>query len=174
MALHSFNRGILPLDSLRFAAYHSLLSSPKVRFHRFFLQPVLLQSAFRKAQLLSHSVKLPCRTIRRRFERSIKLCSPRLRSCTTVRCNLKRRFQLLPGLFRGTFDARATVISEEMKIAAARAIAETIPDDLLNEDYILPSVFNLEVTRRVAEAVAAEAARSGKPRPPVKPVSILN
>ena len=79
-----------------------------------------------------------------------------------------------PGLFRGTIDARATVISEEMKIAAARAIAETIPDDLLHEDYILPSVFNLDVTRRVAEAVAAEVARSGKPRPPVKPVSIFD
>ena len=79
-----------------------------------------------------------------------------------------------PGLFRGTIDARATVISEEMKIAAARAIAETIPDDLLHEDYILPSVFNLDVTRRVAEAVAAEVERSGKPRPPVKPVSIFD
>ncbi len=78
-----------------------------------------------------------------------------------------------PGLFRGTFDARATTISEEMKIAAARAIAETIPDELLNEDYILPSVFNPDVATRVAGAVAAEAAISGKPRPPVKPVSIF-
>ncbi len=69
-----------------------------------------------------------------------------------------------PGLFRGAFDAAATSISEEMKIVAARAIAETIPDNLLNEDYILPSVFNPEVAERVAEAVSKEAIRSGKVR----------
>ncbi|MGE3857030.1 MAG: malic enzyme-like NAD(P)-binding protein, partial [Dehalococcoidia bacterium] len=72
------------------------------------------------------------------------------------------------------FDARATRISEEMKIVAARAIAETIPDHLLNEDYILPSVFNADVTKRVAEAVAREAANTGRPRPPVKAVSIFD
>ncbi|MEI6136177.1 MAG: NAD-dependent malic enzyme, partial [Chloroflexota bacterium] len=69
-----------------------------------------------------------------------------------------------PGLFRGVFDASARSITEEMKIAAARAIAETIPDDQLSEDYILPSVFNLEVAPRVAAAVAAEAIRTGNVR----------
>ena len=69
-----------------------------------------------------------------------------------------------PGLFRGAFDAAATEITEEMKIVAARAIAETIPDDQISEDYILPSVFNPEVGERVAAAVAAEAIRSGKVR----------
>jgi malate dehydrogenase (oxaloacetate-decarboxylating) len=69
-----------------------------------------------------------------------------------------------PGLFRGAFDAGATEITEEMKIVAARAIAGVIPDEQLNEDYILPSVFNEEVVSRVATAVAAEAIRSGKIR----------
>ncbi len=71
-----------------------------------------------------------------------------------------------PGLFRGTFDAKATTISEEMKIAAAKAIAETIPDDQLSEDYILPSVFNPDVLPRVRSAVMAEALRTGRPRTP--------
>jgi malate dehydrogenase (oxaloacetate-decarboxylating) len=69
-----------------------------------------------------------------------------------------------PGLFRGALDSGATKITEEMKIVAARAIAEVIPDDQLSEDYILPSVFNDEVSRRVAEAVATEAVRSGHVR----------
>ncbi|MSQ35601.1 MAG: NAD-dependent malic enzyme [Dehalococcoidia bacterium] len=66
-----------------------------------------------------------------------------------------------PGLFRGAFDSAATRITEEMKIVAARAIAGVIPDSLLSEDYILPSVFNEEVAQRVAAATAAEAIRSG-------------
>ena len=69
-----------------------------------------------------------------------------------------------PGLFRGALDAGARDITEEMKIVAARAIAETIPDELLTEDYILPSVFNEEVVTRVAEAVMEEARRSGNVR----------
>ena len=69
-----------------------------------------------------------------------------------------------PGLFRGALDAGAINITEEMKIVAARAIAETIPDELLTEDYILPSPFNEEVVTRVADAVSAEAIRSGNVR----------
>ncbi|GMU39910.1 MAG: NAD-dependent malic enzyme [Chloroflexota bacterium] len=69
-----------------------------------------------------------------------------------------------PGLFRGALDAGAKQITEEMKIVAARAIAETIPDELLTEDYILPSVFNEDVVARVSEAVAAEAIRAGNVR----------
>ena len=71
-----------------------------------------------------------------------------------------------PGLFRGALDSGATEITEEMKIVAARAIAGVIPDDQLSEDYILPSVFNDEVSARVSEAVAREAIRSGKVRQP--------
>ena len=71
-----------------------------------------------------------------------------------------------PGLFRGAFDAGAKRITEEMKLVAAHAIAEVIPDDQINEDYILPSVFNEAVARKVAEAVAAEARRTGNVRQP--------
>ena len=69
-----------------------------------------------------------------------------------------------PGLFRGTLDSGARSITEEMKIVAARAIAETIPDNLLTEDYILPSPFNESVATSVAAAVAAEAVRAGNVR----------
>jgi malate dehydrogenase (oxaloacetate-decarboxylating) len=69
-----------------------------------------------------------------------------------------------PGLFRGALDAHARNITEEMKIVAARAIADVIPDDQLSNEYILPSVFNEEVVERVAEAVHAEAVRSGDTR----------
>jgi malate dehydrogenase (oxaloacetate-decarboxylating) len=69
-----------------------------------------------------------------------------------------------PGLFRGALDAHARNITEEMKIVAARAIADVIPDDQLSNEYILPSVFNPEVVDRVAEAVHAEALRSGDTR----------
>jgi malate dehydrogenase (oxaloacetate-decarboxylating) len=69
-----------------------------------------------------------------------------------------------PGLFRGALDARARNITEEMKIVAARAIADVIPDDQLNEDYILPSPFNPEVVERVSSAVREEAIRSGDVR----------
>jgi len=66
-----------------------------------------------------------------------------------------------PGVFRGALDVRATDITEEMKLAAARAIAAIVTDDELREDYIIPSVFNREVAPAVADAVAAEARQSG-------------
>ena len=52
-----------------------------------------------------------------------------------------------PGVFRGALDVRARTINEEMKIAAAQAIAGVIPDDELHADYIVPSVFNRGVAR---------------------------
>ncbi|MEX2230294.1 MAG: NAD-dependent malic enzyme, partial [Dehalococcoidia bacterium] len=70
-----------------------------------------------------------------------------------------------PGLFRGALDAAATAITEEMKIVAARAIAEVIPDNQLTEEYILPSVFNPEVVANVSLAVQQEAVRAGITRP---------
>jgi malate dehydrogenase (oxaloacetate-decarboxylating) len=66
-----------------------------------------------------------------------------------------------PGIFRGALDVRATAITEEMKTAAARAIADIVSADELREDYIIPSVFNREVVGAVAAAVAAEARESG-------------
>ncbi len=66
-----------------------------------------------------------------------------------------------PGIFRGALDVRATAITEQMKMAAARAIAEIVSPEELREDYIIPSVFNREVVGAVASAVAAEARASG-------------
>jgi malate dehydrogenase (oxaloacetate-decarboxylating) len=65
-----------------------------------------------------------------------------------------------PGVFRGALDARATQITEEMKVAAAHALADVIPEAELSEDYIIPSVFNRSVVTAVASAVAEEARRS--------------
>jgi malate dehydrogenase (oxaloacetate-decarboxylating) len=68
-----------------------------------------------------------------------------------------------PGVFRGALDVRATAITEEMKLAAARGIAGAVDDDELDEDYIIPSVFNREVSQAVASAVAEVAERSAPP-----------
>jgi malate dehydrogenase (oxaloacetate-decarboxylating) len=69
-----------------------------------------------------------------------------------------------PGVFRGALDERASVINEEMKLAAALAIAETISADELNAEYIMPSVFNRSVADAVAKAVAQAAVLSGVAR----------
>jgi malate dehydrogenase (oxaloacetate-decarboxylating) len=66
-----------------------------------------------------------------------------------------------PGVFRGALDVRASTITEAMKVAAAHGIAGVVPDEDLTEDYIVPSVFNRDVSHAVAEAVAREAERSG-------------
>ena len=66
-----------------------------------------------------------------------------------------------PGIFRGALDVRATEINEEMKIAAAHAIANSVYDEELNPNYIIPKAFNLEVQKRVAEAVKDAAIKSG-------------
>jgi malate dehydrogenase (oxaloacetate-decarboxylating) len=66
-----------------------------------------------------------------------------------------------PGIFRGALDVRAPAITEPMKMAAARAIAEIVSDDELREDYIIPSVFNRDVAPAVAAAVAEQAKSSG-------------
>ncbi|MBI4312264.1 MAG: NAD-dependent malic enzyme [Chloroflexi bacterium] len=69
-----------------------------------------------------------------------------------------------PGFFRGLLDSRAREVNTEMKIAAARAIAEAVPANQLNEEYIMPSVFDRSVTRAVAREVAAAAQRTGVAR----------
>ena len=66
-----------------------------------------------------------------------------------------------PGIFRGALDVRAHTITEQMKLAAAKAIAAIIPETELREEYIVPSVFNRDVAPAVAEAVAAEAKAEG-------------
>ncbi len=69
-----------------------------------------------------------------------------------------------PGIFRGAFDVRASDINEEMKLAAAHAIAELISDDELNADYIIPNPFDKRVAQAVAKAVAQAAKDSGVAR----------
>ena len=67
---------------------------------------------------------------------------------------------VFPGIFRGALDAKATKISEEMKVAAAKAIASVICEDELNEDYIIPNSFNPKVAQVVAAAVKKIAVES--------------
>ena len=69
-----------------------------------------------------------------------------------------------PGIFRGTFDVRASDINEEMKMAAAQALAELIPADELSADYIIPKAFDPKVGPAVAKAVAEAAKKSGVAR----------
>jgi malate dehydrogenase (oxaloacetate-decarboxylating) len=69
-----------------------------------------------------------------------------------------------PGIFRGALDVRAREINEEMKLAAARAMAGVITEEELSEDYIIPSVFDERVAPTVAEAVAETAKESGMAR----------
>ena len=69
-----------------------------------------------------------------------------------------------PGIFRGTFDVRASDINEEMKMAAAMALANLISDDELNEEYIIPKAFDPRVGQAVAKAVAEAARATGVAR----------
>ncbi len=69
-----------------------------------------------------------------------------------------------PGIFRGTFDVRASDINEEMKMAAAKALAGLISDGELSEDYIIPAAFDKRVGPAVAKAVADAARRTGVAR----------
>ncbi|MCR2806128.1 NAD-dependent malic enzyme [Paenibacillus soyae] len=69
-----------------------------------------------------------------------------------------------PGIFRGALDSRSSEINEEMKLAAAEAIASVISEDELNRLYIIPSVFNTKVVEEVRRRVAAAARRSGVSR----------
>ncbi len=69
-----------------------------------------------------------------------------------------------PGIFRGAFDVRASDINDEMKLAAAEALAGLISDEELNEDYIIPKAFDPRVGKAVAAAVAEAARKSGVAR----------
>ena len=68
---------------------------------------------------------------------------------------------VFPGIFRGALDAKATGITEGMKMAAAKAIASIVTDDELKEDYIIPGAFDERVAKVVAKAVADEAIKLG-------------
>ena len=69
-----------------------------------------------------------------------------------------------PGIFRGALDVRASDINDEMKVAAAVAIANLVTDEELNPDYILPAAFDARVKDAVAEAVKQAAIKSGVAR----------
>lgn len=69
-----------------------------------------------------------------------------------------------PGIFRGALDVRASEINEEMKIAAAKAIASFVTDELLSADYIIPSALDKNVASAVAKAVAKAAKETGVAR----------
>ena len=71
-----------------------------------------------------------------------------------------------PGVFRGALDVRASTITEEMKVAAGEAIAAVVPEDELSPEYVIPSVFNREVAKVVAAAVARAAEEGGVARRP--------
>lgn len=77
-----------------------------------------------------------------------------------------------PGIFRGALDVRASQINEEMKIAAAYAIARLVSDDELNEEFIVPTAFDPRVAPAVAAAVAQAAMDSGVARISVDPAEI--
>ena len=73
-------------------------------------------------------------------------------------------YDILGVIPRGTFDVRASDINEEMKMAAALALAGLISDDELTEDYIIPKAFDPRVGPAVAKAVAEAARKSGVAR----------
>jgi len=81
-----------------------------------------------------------------------------------------------PGIFRGALQVAATGINEPMNLAAARAIAAVIGEDEVNEEYIIPSVFNKAVVETVAAAVAEAAVETGVAQraldPPTDPSAI--
>jgi len=66
-----------------------------------------------------------------------------------------------PGIFRGALDVRAKEINEEMKLAAAHAIAELVTEEELNEEYIIPKAFDKRVAKAVARAVSEAAIKTG-------------
>ncbi|MBQ7385905.1 MAG: NADP-dependent malic enzyme [Ruminococcus sp.] len=69
-----------------------------------------------------------------------------------------------PGIFRGAFDVRASDINEEMKLAAAYALADLVPEDELSDEHIMPAAFDERVGKAVAKAVAEAARKSGVAR----------
>lgn len=69
-----------------------------------------------------------------------------------------------PGIFRGAFDVRAKDINDEMKLAAAQALSDLIPDEELNPEYIIPKAFDPRVGEAVAKAVSEAARRTGAAR----------
>ncbi len=64
-----------------------------------------------------------------------------------------------PGIFKGALEGRAVQITEEMKLAAAEAIAALVPEEALNEDFIMPEAFDPQVAQVVSQAVKSHIVR---------------
>src|SRR5699024_11053453 len=79
-----------------------------------------------------------------------------------------------PGIFRGALDVQSTHINEEMKKAAVLAIANTVAEEDLAYDYVIPDAFNPEVAPTVAEKVAESAMNTGVSRIKVEPQYVYN
>lgn len=96
-----------------------------------------------------------------------ELAEPYVRVMATGRSDYPNQINnvlCFPGIFRGALDCRAIEINEEMKLAAAQAIASVVTDEELSETYIIPSVFNHKVVEKVREAVISAARRTGVAR----------
>lgn len=96
-----------------------------------------------------------------------ELAEPYVRVMATGRSDYPNQINnvlCFPGIFRGALDCRATEINEEMKLAAAKAIASVVSDEELSESYIIPSVFNDKVVEHVRAAVVKAAKRTGAAR----------
>ncbi len=97
-----------------------------------------------------------------------EVAGPHVRIMATGRSDFPNQINnvlAFPGVFRGLLDAAATTINDEMKVAAAEAIADCVGDDELAADYIIPSPFDRSVAPRVAETVAEKARELGLVRP---------
>jgi malate dehydrogenase (oxaloacetate-decarboxylating) len=95
------------------------------------------------------------------------LAEPYVRVLATGRSDYPNQINnvlCFPGIFRGALDCRARTINEAMKLAAAQAIASAVNDEELNEQYIIPSVFNDQVVPLVRKAVIAAAIETGEAR----------
>jgi malate dehydrogenase (oxaloacetate-decarboxylating) len=93
--------------------------------------------------------------------------SPYVRIMATGRSDYPNQINnvlCFPGIFKGALSCRASTINEEMKLAAARAIASVVKEDELSEQYIIPSVFNKKIGETVSKAVVEAAYSSGVAR----------
>ncbi|WP_134704473.1 NAD-dependent malic enzyme [Ammoniphilus sp. YIM 78166] len=96
-----------------------------------------------------------------------ELAEPYVRVLATGRSDYPNQINnvlCFPGMFRGALDCRTSDINEEMKLAAAYAIASVVSDEELSESYIIPTVFNHRVVEKVREAVIEAAIQTGVAR----------
>jgi malate dehydrogenase (oxaloacetate-decarboxylating) len=108
-------------------------------------------------------------------EISPELAAPHCRVIATGRSDFPNQINnvlCFPGLFRGVLEVRAARITQNMKVAAARAIASVITENELSADYIVPSVFDRRVAEAVASAVAHAAVEDGVARRRTKPAHL--